>query len=373
MGESFYMNLKPKNILLVINSLEGGGAEKNMLWLYQQLEMSHNHRPTLLTFKDETYDKFRINKILRRRCCFQHGIPQFYWYQVLTFFLIILKIRKCVKANRPNVVVSFLDQTNILVILATLGLGIKTVVSERCDPRFHALNKRWKILRKLTYPLADRIIVFNEEIKEWLEKELPLKNKIYTIPNAVPVPKVVKNPHYVFSQPTFITVARLSYEKGIDLLILSFVQVLNKLPNAKLKIYGEGPQREHLQDLIKEKGLSKNVSLCGFVNDIQERLLDASIFVFSSRHEGFGQALIEAMSSGLPVISFDCPSGPRNIINKANGILVENGNVTKLAKAMIWLSTNEKKRKSMGKKGLLISDFFSEERVYSLWKKAINA
>lgn len=138
-----------------------------------------------------------------------------------------------------------------------------------------------------------------------------------------------------------IAVGRYVYQKGFDLLLQAWSIVEKQIIDWELAIYGQG-EREPYEKLINELGLDRSrCHLYGPTNDIMHECLNSSIFVFSSRFEGFGMVLVEAMACGLPVISFDCPCGPKDIIHdQEDGILVENGSVDKLSKAMILLMKN---------------------------------
>lgn len=151
-----------------------------------------------------------------------------------------------------------------------------------------------------------------------------------------------------------IAVGRLAYQKGFDYLVDAWRLVQRQCPDWKLSIFGEGPDRESLQNQIQRNGLFDSVLLEGNSSNIQEKYASSSLFVMSSRFEGFPLSMIEAESCGLPVISYDCPCGPSELIdNERNGILVSPvGNVAELANAIIDILRNESKRKAMGKESL---------------------
>lgn len=165
-----------------------------------------------------------------------------------------------------------------------------------------------------------------------------------------------------------ISVGRFSEQKGFDLLINSWKRVAKIHPNWELAIYGEGTLKEELQREIKDANLTKQVVLHEPTSHIAEKYANSAFYVMSSRFEGFGLVLTEAMSCGIPCISFDCPHGPREIItNKKDGLLVENGNIEKLAEAICYLIENESKRKELGKAAQLSSKRYSEEAIMKKW------
>lgn len=187
----------------------------------------------------------------------------------------------------------------------------------------------------------EKFIVLTEDDKNsWNE----LQN-IDIIPNPI---AFVPKRQATTLEKQIISVGRFSFEKGFDMLIEAWKTVHARNPEWQLKIYGSG-NKEHLPPLIKEANLENSIIAEDAVPDIYNAYLNSSIYVCSSRFEGFGMVLAEAMSCGIPCVSFDCPHGPRNIIrNKEDGILVENGNIPKLAQEICFLIENEQLRKKMG-------------------------
>lgn len=165
-----------------------------------------------------------------------------------------------------------------------------------------------------------------------------------------------------------ISVGRYDAQKGYDLLIEAWSLVVAKHPDWQMHIFGSGPLRNFLLKMIDEYGIASSFILNPPTPEIYDKYLEHSIYVMSSRFEGFGLVLIEAMSCGLPCISFDCPSGPSEIIRTGeDGILVENGNVEKLSEAICRLIDNEQERKQMGMKARQNSLRYSKDRIMCDW------
>ena len=177
----------------------------------------------------------------------------------------------------------------------------------------------------------DKFVVLTEEDKkQWRE----LSN-VLVIPDPLPFHSDLKSS---LKEKRIIAVGRYVYQKGFDLLLQAWSQVEKSCTDWELVIYGQG-NREPYDKLIKELGIDRSrCHLFGPTNNIMQEYLNSSIFVFSSRFEGFGMVLVEAMECGLPVISYDCPCGPKDIITDGvDGVLVPNGNVFKLAEEIARL------------------------------------
>lgn len=171
-----------------------------------------------------------------------------------------------------------------------------------------------------------------------------------------------------------ISAGRLDYQKGFDFLIDAWQMVKLRHPDWHLNIYGEGELRDELQKQIDKSNLSKFITLCGRTSNIEKEYAHYSIFVMSSRAEGFGLVLVEAASCGLPLISFDCPSGPSEIIvDGKNGFLIKDvGDVQTMADKICQLIEEEKIRKQMGGKAKELSERFNISSICEQWKELLG-
>lgn len=164
-----------------------------------------------------------------------------------------------------------------------------------------------------------------------------------------------------------IAVGRYAYQKGFDLLAEAWKLVAEKHPDWSLHLYGEG-DRDELERRIHNLGLAGTLITHGKTSHITEKYLESSIFVLSSRYEGFGLVLTEAMSCGVPPVSFACPTGPRDIITDGlDGLLVKNGDIAGLAEKICYLIENEDVRREMGRNARESVKRFKKENIMSQW------
>lgn len=217
------------------------------------------------------------------------------------------------------------------------------------------MNSLIKQLKKL-----ERFVVLTEEDSlNWPE----LSNKI-VIPNFISdyhgnaAPLESKN---------VIAVGRYSPEKGFDLLMDTWKIVLKKHPDWKLNIFGTGDY-QYFQNMAISKRISQSFTCHPPTSSIYDEYYKSSIFVLSSRHEGFGLVILEAMSVGLPVVAFACPSGPKALIsNNSDGILVENGNIEKLADSICYLIENPNIRKELGANAINKAKEYPKDKIMQKW------
>lgn len=217
----------------------------------------------------------------------------------------------------------------------------------------------------ISFPQLNRFIVLTKEDKEnWKLKNIEVIYNPLTF-----CPKVFSK----CENKKIISVGRLEEQKGFDILVDIWNIISKKYPDWILEIYGDGSEKEKLQNKINKLGLEKSFLLRGAVKNIQEKYLESSIYVMSSRYEGFGMVLIEAMSCGLPVISFDCPCGPKDIIkNNEDGFIVKFGDIQQMADKIEELILNKEKRKLFGKNARENVQRFSEDKIMQEWKNLFD-
>lgn len=349
-------------ILLVIPTLTSGGAERVISDMANYWS-SKDYQVSLVTINPWINDFYNLNKDVNR-IPFKYSKPK---SGIINKFLsnikLILILRKIIKGNKPDVVLSFLDVTNIITILASLGLKKKIVVSERINPETNPLlNSFWFFLRKLLYKRADLVVAQTKAASTWLDNNCSIRSKI--IPN--PVRKLKK--HDVKRSNRIISIGRLDKQKGHDVLIKSFSKIEKNYSDWSVEIYGEGPEKHELNILIAKLNLQSKIFLKGETHDVEKVLSEAGIFVLASRFEGFPNVLLEAMSLGCPVISTNSKSGPSEIIiNNENGYLVNVDDELEMADKISFLIENPNQCEKIGNNASKINHIYSQENIMNQW------
>nr|WP_306672176.1 glycosyltransferase family 4 protein [Geothrix sp. SG10] len=284
----------------------------------------------------------------------------------------ILKLRRVLREVRPTVLVSFIDKANILAILASRGLGIPIVISERTDPSRRTLGRLWDTLRDLTYPRADAIVFQSQAVLEWFPVRVRTKGLVIPNPVIAPPPCAADGPKPGATR-RLVAIGRLAHVKGFDLLLRAFAVARKQVPGWTLDIWGEGPERKALEEQAMALGLGGEVRFPGLTDRPFEVLRGADVFVLSSRAEGFPNALVEAMACGTPVISTDFGGAAREIVREGiDGLLVPSEDPAALAGALVGLMADPAARERLSGRAVEVVQRFSSGRILALWEQALG-
>jgi glycosyltransferase involved in cell wall biosynthesis len=265
------------------------------------------------------------------------------------------------KKEKIDIIIGTSHGINSLLFL--LEKKVKTIACEHLNYMSTPLCSR--IIRRITYLFLDVIVVLTiSDAKNYL-----FHKKVKIVPNSL---SFIPNKQSVLNNKIILSVGRLSYEKGFDLLIQAISLIRNECDGWKVKIIGSGEDEDKLRKQIEKLNLDNLIKIYPQSNNIIQEYLNGSIFVLSSRYEGFGLVLIEAQSCGLPTISFDC-LGPHEIIHhNEDGLLVENGNIYKLSTAILYLIQNKEKRIQFSKRAVVNVQKYRPENIFRLWDSLLS-
>lgn len=354
------------NIVFYLGSMNNGGAERVVANLCNRLCNDNNIMILTSVRKSTVYhlDKKIVVKSL------DHS-------EKISLNIIkknIERLRRLifeVQNFNADILISFLSEPCFRSILVKRKIGIPVIICQRNDPREEYKNFVYRILMKRLYPKAEGAVFQTEEQKRFFP--MKLQQKAIVIANPVADEYICDDYTYPLNHK-IIAVGRLDTQKNFQLLIRAFKKFSKEHLDYTLQIYGEGPERETLEKLIIRYGLEDKVFLCGRVKDIKNKLLEAEFFVLSSDYEGMPNALIEAMTLGIPVISTNCPcGGPAELISNENmGILVQVRDEKALAMAMSRYARNHDLAEKYGRNAKNILQKVSPDSVTKRWILYIN-
>jgi glycosyltransferase involved in cell wall biosynthesis len=360
-------------ITLIISKLGAGGADRAMTAIGNYWA-AHRREVTLITLAALHGDFYTVDQRVRRVGLGLLASADTPVRHVRDNLQRVKHLRRAIRASRPDVVISFNAQTNVLTLLASLGLDVPVIVCEQIDPRQYRIGPLWETLRRIVYPQADAVVVVASALRDWAQRVVR-KEAVYFIPNPMAVALNGSDDADERRSPehTIAAMGRLTHQKGFDFLLQAFSRCVKKHSDWSLIIIGEGEERKRLESLSAKLGITAAVSFPGQVSDPVPILRAADLFVMSSRYEGLPLALLEAMACGLAVISTDCPTGPGEIIrDEVDGVLVRPNDVEALASAMDRLMGDPAERQRLGARAIEVAERFSIEKIMNMWDELLT-
>jgi len=358
-------------ITLICATLGAGGAERVMTLMANYWAES-GHDVAMATFEAHTQSHYPLRSRVKLVPTSLNSASPTIFHSILNNVRRIGKLRRAIVETRPDVVISFIETANVRVLASLFGTGIPIIVSERSNPAVYKPGKVWEALRLMLYPVASRVVVQSSRAKDYFPRRI--RSLCRVIPNPVLIPEGFRRRNTIRRDgpKRIIALGRLSEEKCYDLLIRTFGRIQARHPEWTLEIVGDGPLRQTLVQLRDELRLQGRVELSGLSKAPFEKLGQADMFVLTSRFEGFPNALCEAMAAGLPVVSFDCPNGPREIIRDGvDGILVPHQDAEALANAMERVMGDSELQEWLASRAPEILDRFGIDRVMRMWEDTI--
>ncbi len=313
--------------LFVTPSLSNGGAERVVSILSSELtKLGHQADIVIYFKKDEEYEVSQsVNKIYLANSESD--------YFKISHLNRLFSLRKIIKAQSPDYVIPFLWYVCIHVCVALLGLNFKIIQTVRNNPSTAPYKSLLRFIRNLFIKHSYKIMVQNNEQKNYFNKRL--QKKIFVLPNPVRGDLFDAKREEKEERLIIASAGRLNLQKNFFMLIDAVEKVSINHKNIQLRIYGDGELRQDLQKYIDDKKSSEFVKLMGRTNDMKGMLSSIDLYVLSSDFEGMPNSLMEAMAAGVPCVSTDCPTGPSDLIhNGENGLLVPVNNSEAMADAI---------------------------------------
>jgi glycosyltransferase involved in cell wall biosynthesis len=355
-------------LVFVIWSLSGGGAERVLVSLAKGLA-ARGHRITVITIYGRELDFFSLPEGVDRVALSLGkdtvGLTAKLWANARR----IVALRRAIRAARPEAVISFLGQINVLTLLAAAGLSVPVIVAEHTDPVREPLPGPWQRLRRFTYRRAACVVSVSAAIDryfDWIaaERRAVIPNPIdFAELESAAAPLDWPWPHAV------IAMGRLAPEKGFDLLIDAFAHLAEQFSDWGLVILGEGRLRGALESLVAQRGLAGRVLLPGTIPSPGSTLKKADLFVLSSRWEALPMALLEAMACGLPSVATRCTGEVEEWLRPGENVaLVPTDDFPRLTAAMADLMQDPAQRRRLGENAVKAVTSLALERIVGLWE-----
>ena len=372
-------------ITLVIGGLGGGGAERVCVNLANSW-IERGHDVTLLTLAQNSgRQAYELDPRVQRRdlgwprrarqeelnvaaiAPILRGLQQDNCAAQLTQHITLFALlRYAILSQSPDVVVSHIDVTNLRVLAAMYETSVPVIVCEHTDSTRISIGS-WSLVRGALYRRARAVVTPHAESAEWLSKYrvnvLKISNPLFAPPPA----RMSRNGngHRV------VSLTRLALEKRPGLVIRAFSSIASDFPDWSFDLYGDGPLRAQISDLINELAPGR-IRLRGFAKDPYEVLPHADLFVSSSWVEGFGNSIWEALACGVPVVATDAGSAVRTLVRHGiDGLIVNGDSVEALARSLATLMRDGPARAVMSQRAREVVERFSLEASLSAWDELL--
>ena len=284
----------------------------------------------------------------------------------------VWKIRQKLEVIKPDIIIDVDSALFLYTRIATLKMPVKIIIWEHFNFKFANQSLARKLSRKMALKYGDAIVTLTEKDREVWQKYAPQKH-IVSIPNPSPLIPARVNEHE--KEQVVLSVGRLTAQKGFDVLLDVWSKV-NQHVNSGWMLYiiGSGELKNRLESQIQKAGLQASVKLIPATGEIEKYYRQAAIYCMTSRFEGFPMALLEAQSFGLPLLSFDCETGPSEIITSGyNGILVKNGDVNAMASELTMLIKRAEIRADFSVNAKKNAEKYQIDNIIKRWFKLFSS
>lgn len=356
------MNNK-KEIIIVINYMANGGAQRVLSELANEWSINGHKITIVQTTPELMNNSYTINKNIEL-INIKNTTSKIY-----NFINTLFQLFKIIKERKNATVINFLNSNLIFVCISTLFLNNRFVFSERCCPKKSPKTRIKRLIRDFLYHFCNKCVFQTIEARKYFSKKIQQKSVIIPNPINSNLPDIYSGER----NKTIVAIGRLNEQKNYTMLIKAFSKLSLEYPDYKLEIYGQGEEKELLNNLIIKYSMQNQIYLMGFCKDIFNKIKDCSMYVSSSNYEGISNSMLEALSMGLPVIATDCPVGGARMVieNEVNGLLIPVGDETRLYKSMKRIIEDKIFAKKISNEAVKIRVKYPIEKIASEWIKII--
>ena len=370
----------PMKVVFVIDALVGGGAERVLSLITHELAC-RGLEITVLTKTSADHDAYSLHRGISRICLKGWQRKRYECFPLFAFRPVLI-LRRAIRQLKPDLVVSFMYKNNVVVLMSLLGTRYRVIVSDHnvIAPCFNTLKLKslfFNILRRALYRFARAVLVLNSTMADQAARFVP-RFKIHVVYNPIDIglmTDTMSKPLHDFDKPHskwLVGAGRLYHQKGFDVLIRAFAAVADVFSDWRLVIFGEGPLRAQLQRLTDRLRLSSRVTLPGYIQPLFPCLSRADIYAMSSRWEGMGMTLFEAMLGGTAVVTTDFSVLRDYITDDAICRIVPIDDVPAMSAALRELMSNSNLRKRMGAAGRAIAQRYSLAAAGDRWEQLLT-
>lgn len=360
-------------ILFVLYSLSAGGAERvtvNLANYWAGL----GFKVTIVTLASKETDAYALSNEVRRVSLELAGISANSLIAVINNGLRIRALRRLLHGEKPDVVIGMMARSNCLLALAGVPAGCVAIGVEHTYPPAANLGFIWQRLRRHSYRWLDAVVSLTDQGTAWIEEHTHARH-VATIANPVmyPLPRnepfVPPDRYLKPDRKTLISVGRLEVNKGFARSIRAFARIAHEFPDWQYVILGQGALRGELENLVSQLSMQDQIYLVGQAGNVGDWYTAADAYIMASLVEGFPNVLIEAMAHGLPVLSVDCLTGPREIIrHRENGMLVPQDDPEALREGLSELMSNGVLRRNLASAATEVSEHLSLAKIATEWE-----
>ncbi|WP_404423355.1 glycosyltransferase [Thalassospira australica] len=361
-------NAKSHNIVFFVESLKGGGTQRVVSNIITHWD-SISKKIILVTLKKTETDFYLIPKNVQRICTGTSKRSNNKFIAAINNIKTIIKFREILKNSDCDAAISFLTSTNILTIIASIGIKKRIIISERSDPSLQKIETIWIVLRFLVYRFAAVVTANSPHAVKTMSSYVP-KEKLCLIPNPIVLPSILARPR---NAKMILNVGRLVPLKGQNRIIQAYLQTdWFEATGWNLTILGDGPSRDELVTLTNSQRKHNSINLPGAISNPNIFYQSAAMFVMASDYEGTPNALLEAMAHGLPCIVPDClPGALEHVEHNISGLVYSAKDVTALKECMISLAQDSDLRERLGNEARTRMDSYSIDKIARQWEELL--